>query len=71
MVSVQDEKVYSGLSGRVAENRESLERALHIVEQAQILRFVRIHFRELYKAEAGEKTVVSHTPFDDAEALSF
>lgn len=56
------------LPGVVAEQRESVQRARHVVEPAQLSRFVLSPFRKLQRADAKEKPVVRSAPLTMSKA---
>lgn len=63
-------KRLSVLVWEVAEQREGVDKALHIVEPAQVLCSVPACFRELHKSEVREKPVIHH-PLQDNLRISF
>lgn len=55
----------------VVEQRESITKALHVAEPAQVSCSVDTHFEELHRADTRGKPVVRHASRDNAEARLF
>lgn len=58
-----------GLVREVAEQREGIVRALHVMKRAQVPRSVLAHLAKMHKAETARKAVVLHATLYDAETL--